>query len=88
MIARESVLRRARAGYEHAYVHNDHERMYHFENIINTITPPCCEVTGVSEMVLADESRRCNCFCYLDDISSFAVLTNWHQWLLEVDVAV
>ena len=37
--ARESILRRARAGYEDAYVHGDHERMYHFENIINTITP-------------------------------------------------
>ena len=35
---REALLKRARDAYEDAYIHADHERMYHYENVINTLT--------------------------------------------------
>ena len=35
---REALLKRARDALEYAYIHGDHERMYHYENVINTLT--------------------------------------------------
>jgi len=35
---REALLKRARDSLEDAYIHGDHERMYHYENVINTLT--------------------------------------------------
>ena len=35
---REALLKRARDAYEDAYIHADHERMYHYENVINTLS--------------------------------------------------
>ena len=35
---REALLKRARDALEDAYIHADHERMYHYENVINTLT--------------------------------------------------
>ena len=37
--ARDSILRRARDANEDACMGSDQERMYHFENIIDTLTP-------------------------------------------------
>ena len=35
---REALLKRARDALEYAYIHGDRERMYHYENVINTLT--------------------------------------------------
>ncbi len=39
--ARESILHRAREARDEAEMEGDTERMYHYENIIHTITPLC-----------------------------------------------
>ncbi len=39
MSTRESILHRAREARDEAEMDGNHERMYHYENIIDTITP-------------------------------------------------
>ena len=34
----KALLKRARDAMEYAYIHGDHERMYHYETVINTLT--------------------------------------------------
>lgn len=35
---REALLKRARDSWEEASAHSDYERMYHYDNVINTLT--------------------------------------------------
>ena len=42
MSTRESILHRAREARDEAEMDGNHERMYHYENIIDTITPLWC----------------------------------------------